>query len=196
VDKADVGDRIILRSHIFEAVSLSKKNDLIIEGEAGRNVTWKPPKPGFKGVKVPTLLKITNTAGTTIRGITMDGSAAAGQAGAAAIIQLWGECPGLVLENLKLSNYSKYGLLIFNCTGSADHPITFTNLVFRPLTGQPNAPGISFEVNPSLPGKENRWFCVRDCTFESGPKIVEKGTAAPLDSEIQPSAKPIIRVSQ
>ncbi|MFO0846044.1 MAG: serine/threonine-protein kinase [Gemmataceae bacterium] len=174
--KAKDGDRIVVRTDITEAsVSLNGKRDLLIEAEAGRKVVWRCPADVPPSTK---LLLIGNAPGLTLRGVTLDGGSKA-----ESLVILYGKCPGLTLERLGLRGMQKYGVVVTNCEGTAESPVTFSELT---VDVQPGQTGILFDLKPQLQGAVplNAHFRLRDCTFNgpgrkvgaTSPSVFEKDT--------------------
>src|SRR5262249_32615473 len=106
------------------------------------------------------LLSLYDNDGFHLKGFTLDGGNRA-----EFLIQLSGRCPGLTLEDLRLTNFVKRGIVVINCEGTPERRIAFDNLHF--LTAQPTQTALYSDVNPSfrsLP-PTNGYLTVRDCEF-------------------------------
>jgi hypothetical protein len=84
------------------------------------------------------------------------------------LVSLYGNCPGVRLENLELKNSRKYGLLLTNCAGTAENPVQLVGVNFR--TSQPEQSAVRFEIQKhSVKAVDtNRFFRFEGCKFE-GP---------------------------
>ena len=111
----------------------------------------------------------------------MDG----GDTGIAALVNIWGNCPGLTLQDIKLENYLQYGILVNNCEGSTEKPVRLE----RPfLQGQGGTtPARSRRVVPVFPGlsvKVNKHITLTDSDFDTSPKVT-RPRGMPLDESIK-----------
>jgi hypothetical protein len=164
VDNAGTQDRILVKSHIAETVYIKDKNKLVIETE--REITWQPPKasPSANPTAPSVLLTIENCSDVIIRGFTMDGGE---KLGVTKCINIWGKCPGVVVEKMQLKNFLHSGVLINNCEGTSAKPVSLSNIQFTPRAGQPDAVGIFFDLMPKLRNNPttNRWITIKDIDF-------------------------------
>lgn len=174
VDKANSNDRIILKSHIRESVSVNRADltGLIIEGEKDLSITWGPP-PAFPAeTTLPKLLTLGGCAGCKVANIKFDG----GGMGTEVLINIYGVCPGLTLENLKLVSYKSAGVLVTNAEGSKEQPILFTGLEFVNYPVSPLARAIGFDILASIrtPAK-NQYFKLSNLDFQgTGLRVVNQ----------------------
>jgi hypothetical protein len=150
VRQAKNGDRIIIRGTIRESVTLANKS-ISLEAEEGQTVVWKAPDRFPENTRLPTLLTIQKVENCHIRGIQFDG-----ENKAAALIQVYGQCPGLTLEELQLKNYNQFGLYITNVQGTPDDPVRLHDISLA--TPPRNAKGILFVNSENVIRLRNRHF--------------------------------------
>lgn len=187
--KAKDGDRILLSGDIQECSLSVNKQDLIIEAEAGKQVTWKCPPSAPQGSK---LLIVEGVSGFQLRGITLDGSGKT-----EALVLLYGKCPGAILEDLELQNTGQYGLFFTNCEGSREAPVQLNNLTFRTKEDQT---ALRFDLQKGLLAtvKKNAHFRIQGCKFEgAGKKLTSSNPVQQLDlttfelpSDLKPEQAP------
>jgi serine/threonine protein kinase len=171
LETARAGDRIILRSNIAESVTLAGESQnlkgLVIEGESGKDILWKPPPVFPLGVRYKTLLALRSAENVQVRGITFDGARSAD-----ILIQLFGRCDGLKLEDLTLRDFKNTGILVTNCEGSVERPVLLSGLKIS--SQEPKACGLWFTIRPSIETiQHNSYINVRDCTLQGSAAIVK-----------------------
>jgi hypothetical protein len=105
-------------------------------------------------------------ANVTIKGITFDG-----ENNTDTLIILYARCPGTRLEDLKLRGAAKDALLIANCVGTAEQPVTLRNLEFDT---EPGKTAIRFKIFSNTKTLTvNRFFTISNCTFNGlGDRII------------------------
>jgi hypothetical protein len=133
-----------------------------IEGEAGKTVVWRA-RPGTNPAD---LLHVEGVEGLHVKNLTFDGGGALDK-----LILLLGTCPGLTLEDLELRGYRSCGVLVMQCEGSSERPVTFKNLTARGAKAS-----LSFDLAPKPQNFQvqfNRFFQVIDCR---GDPVVARGT--------------------
>jgi hypothetical protein len=158
--KPALGARILVQDDLAEHnVAVNDLANVSIEADEGRPVTWRPgPGPA------PKLLTVNNADGFRLKGITLDGEGRTD-----ALINLYRHCPGLVLEDLTLKGFTKYGVWVTNCEGgpAPDKHVCLRRISFS--TAQPNQTAVFFDVLKHIQGiVKDRYFIVRDCSF-AGP---------------------------
>jgi serine/threonine protein kinase len=160
VRQSGPGDRIVVLGDIDEFnVAVHDRENLTIEAEPGRRVTWKLPA---KTTPDPKLLLVANAQGFRLKGITL-----AGDGRASALITVRGRCPGAMFYNLQLEGFTECGIYINNCEGAATNRVQFRNITFRSqAAGQA---GILFDwLAPFNKIPTSRYLAFEDCTFD-GP---------------------------
>jgi eukaryotic-like serine/threonine-protein kinase len=163
---AQPGDHIRVGVNVQENVLLEGKRfqSLTIESEdSNRPVTWSFPTDA-KGVAQ--ILDIRNVEGVTVRGFVMDGGDRANE-----IVRLYGNCPGLKLDDLKLKGFKQYGIVVSNCAGTSDRPVTLSRLRFFGDEKLQRDAAIRFQfvkaiVDPPL----NRFIKVQSCSTQNSFK--------------------------
>src|SRR5262249_34557334 len=108
---AQLGDneRLLLQGDIEVAgLTTYRKNNITIEGEARRSITWKAPKGPAKDY----LLNV-QTVGVKLKNLTFDG-----QGLTSSVLHLQGNMPEARLENLWAQGGTKYGICFINCLGT------------------------------------------------------------------------------
>jgi serine/threonine protein kinase len=163
---AQPGDHIRVAVNVQENILLSDKRfqALTIESEdLSRPVTWSFPADA-KGVTQ--IVDIRNVEGVTVRHFVMDGGDRANE-----IIRLHGNCAGLKLESLKLKGFKQYGIVVSNCAGTSDRPVTISQLRFVGDEKLQRDAAIRFQyvkaiVDPPL----NRFIKVLGCKTENAFK--------------------------
>jgi hypothetical protein len=156
---ARAGDRILLGVDINEANLSVTVPNVTIEPELGTNVVWRcPPLPPGRASEKPKLLIVEAVAGVTIKNLTLDGDQRT-----EALILVWGKCPGVRLESLRLQRSKAFGLQFVNCEGDRDNPIQVMDVDFLI---PPGTSGVRFDI---LPGhktiRQNRFITFSNCNF-------------------------------
>jgi serine/threonine protein kinase len=165
------GDRIIIETDLTEADVFVTKANLTIEGAEGKAITWRAPAGADQQAK---LLNITGATGLTVKNLTLDGSGRA-----MALVQVYGKCDSLRLENLTLKGLGQFGLLFANADGEKDKPMTVAGV--RIETSQPAQHAVRF-----LPGKHatiqrTSNLILRDLTISGPGRKVTQLNAACTD---------------
>jgi eukaryotic-like serine/threonine-protein kinase len=174
---ATPGDRIVLTADVTEANLMVSTKNLTIEAEPGKALVWRCPLTVGPNSK---LLLIDKADGLVLKNLTLKGENRADT-----LLTLYGRCPGVTLEGLKLEGYRKQGILVTNCEGSSDNRVKLLGLRFLSHPGQS---AISFTILPQIPDiPKNRFFIIRDCTFDGPGSKVRSGkptlTTEPLDRD-------------
>ncbi len=174
INNAGPHERILVKSHVFESVTLTDKHDLVIEAELERQ--WlPPPAPPKQPRTIASLLTISNCTDVTIRGFIMD----AGTQEVDECINVWGKCPGVLITKMQMKNFKKCGILINNCEGTSAKPLQISGIKFDPKAGQPSAVGVLFDFGQATTTcKANRWVTIEDLDFpkSTGMIVRKKGT--------------------
>jgi len=186
INKAVANDHIVIKHHIAENVEIIDRPNLVglvIEGNKELdNITWTPRL--VAGKPMNKLLTLGNCPDCKIRNLHFDGR------GAEVLIGIFGKCPGLTLESLRLDNFTQAGVQITNAEGADGKPITLSGLEFGRLTN-PAARAISFTINPTVKPEDNRWFKITGCAFEGDTNRVVYQKGKPVkDAEWQKGVPP------
>jgi hypothetical protein len=159
--KAQPGDRIRVRDAVQECVVLKERRfqNLTIESEdANKPVTWTFPADP-RGM--PQLIDVQNVEGLTIQHLVLDGGDRANE-----VVRLHGNCPGLKLDDLKIKGFKQSGVLITNCGGTPEKPVSLLHLRFFADNKQRDA-GIAFKhVDGWANPPQNQHIIVQSCYFE------------------------------
>jgi serine/threonine protein kinase len=119
--------------------------DVTVEGAApgGRVVVWRSPAAG--GADKP-LLTISNVAGAHLRNFALDGRDRLDE-----LISVSGTCPGLVLEDLRLTGFRVRGVALQRCVDDANRPVELRRLDVPP--GRPVTDDARFLRRPPAGGE-------------------------------------------
>jgi serine/threonine protein kinase len=171
--RAHYGDRIVLTEDLTDRDVTVRVGGLTIEAEAGKSVVWKCPE---KPAKVDRLLYVNAVEDFRLRGITLDGDGRT-----ETLVQMYGQCPGAHLQDLHLKGFTRCGILVTNCEGTADRRVSLEKLRFTttapppppaPALPPPPTTAIAFTLSGNIAGaSRNRFFVIDDrCTFD-GPGV-------------------------
>jgi eukaryotic-like serine/threonine-protein kinase len=172
---AKLGARIVVQDDLAEdEVLVIGLHNISIEADEGRRITWRPGT----NPQTQKLLMLSNAEGFRLKGITLDG-----EGRAEALINLSLHCPGLVLEDLTLKGFTKYGVRITNCEGGpGDKRISLLRL--KLMTAQPTQAALFFEALENIPKVlKDRYFLVRDCSFDGPGAKVQAAKLSDIDPE-------------
>ncbi len=123
--RARPGDRIVVQKDIHEEhLQIEDRRwgkGLTIQGEGpgGKSIVWRLPKTSKEKV----LLELHNTEGIRVKGFTFDGDGRTDD-----LVVLFGQCPGLTLEDISFQGFKRSAINILHCAGAADRPVTLVNL--------------------------------------------------------------------
>jgi hypothetical protein len=173
--QARTGDRIVIQDlAVDERVRLSVSNcprGLTIEGEEGKAVVWRAPAGALD---TDSLLTVDGVADLHFRNLTLDGGDRQQK-----LVLLTGRCPGLTLDNLELRSFKVCGVLVMNCDGDADKPVTLSQL--RLTATQPAESALQFNTLASIKAiPANRSIRVRDCRCQGPVQQPVQNKGAPL----------------
>jgi hypothetical protein len=170
---------IVVRGEITEPslLVLNFKN-LTIESEPGKPFTWKCPQRIDPDAA---LLRLNQADGFTLKGCTLDGGGRADF-----LVSLYNRCPGLTLEDVRLTGFKKYGINVTNAEGSPERPVTFRKLHF--VTTLATQAGMFFNILPNIKSiPKNDHFTILDCDFVGpGAKIRTPNPALQDHLDIKP----------
>jgi hypothetical protein len=123
--QAKPGDCIVVRKPIHEEhLQIENRKwgkGLIIEGDdsEGARVVWRMPPNS----KERALLELHNIEGLMVKGFTFDGGGRLDD-----LVVLFGQCPGVTLEDVHFQGFMRSAVKVTHCTGTADRPVTMTGL--------------------------------------------------------------------
>jgi hypothetical protein len=159
--RARPGDRIVVQEMVHEEHLTIEDyrggKGVIIEGEGpgGTPVVWRMPKNS----KENALLELHNTEGLRVKGFALNGDGRLDD-----LLVLFGECPGLTLENLQLQGFKRSAVNVLHCAGTADRPVTFLNLQATTANRADAALLFSFRESIKEP-RGNHHIRVSNCIF-------------------------------
>jgi eukaryotic-like serine/threonine-protein kinase len=177
-------DHIIVDDdQIEEQVTVRDKQFVTLESASGKTVWLCPELPVGKH-----LLYLDNVEGVRVQGFAMDGRDKVDE-----IIEVFGECPGLILQDLQLRGFKAYGILAANCAGTAERRVRFLALQISAAKETKAALGFTAYTNvaDSVP-KLNQFLMVRGCQFDGPYKDIVARPPAALGNLIwqENSARP------
>jgi eukaryotic-like serine/threonine-protein kinase len=159
--RARPGDRIVIQKEIHEEQLLLKDgrwgNRVTIEGEGpgGGRVVWRMPKT----VKDHAFIELFTTEDLHLKGFILDGDNRADD-----LVELFGRCPGLTLEDISCQGFKRSAVHISHCSGRADKPVSIVGL--RAATVQRVEAALLFSFRQSIVDpRGNDHIRVSRCTF-------------------------------
>jgi hypothetical protein len=165
--RAQRGDVIeLLDDRVEENVTVAPsmgKTEVTLRARPGKSVVWT----FARGREKDPVLRLAGAAGFRLEGggITLDGQDVAPR-----LLVLYGECPGLTVEGLRLRGFGRMAVHVLNCKGSAEWPVRLLGL--RTLTVPKEKPGaaVYFEAQPNHFVTSNAYIEIDDrCTFTDLP---------------------------
>ncbi len=176
---------IVVQEDLAESGVLVDLPNLSIEAEAGKAIHWKPSsKSGASS-----LLTVYKAEGFHLKGFTLDGDNRIDK-----LVYLGHHCPGVRLEDLTLQGFKKYGIQISSCEGgpSPEKHVVLQRLTF--VTDRQAQTDLFFSIEDfhkdAIP--TNKYFIVRDCTFEGPGTKVKTPDRTTLDHiEFPPGIQPV-----
>jgi hypothetical protein len=172
VASARANDVILVQNDIAEAdIHIEKKKNLSIVAGQGKTVVWKCPENVPASAK---MLTLTRMEGFELKDFTLDGGNRA-----EALIAVFDKCPGLAVQNVKLQNFAKYGVLVSDSQGTANKPIRFSRSQFVTKEGQA---GVFFQSTGALGVTKNQHIVINgDCTFTGTGSRVKASKAGAVE---------------
>lgn len=137
--------------------------NITLEGEEGDEpVRWKPR------TRDPSqMIALNNVTGWMMRRFTLDGQDAC----RTGVVVVTGHCPGSTLEEIRVSGFTKAGIVLANCEGQQERPLTFAQVVLRTAEGSPAEAALRFTINPNMQSvKANQHIVFRNCRLEGSFK--------------------------
>ncbi len=176
------GDRVVVAGTLIrEAVELSDVDgtakDLTIEGVGPRGgpVRWRSPRDLGQG---RALLEASGLEGLRVKGFHFDG-----QGKVAELVRLSGKGAGSTLEDLRVQDAARAGIVLRGWSGASDRPATLRHLHFA--TADEAEAAIQLEPDPDRPDLASGSIRLRSCRF-IGPyraALAIGGPASGLDVE-------------
>jgi eukaryotic-like serine/threonine-protein kinase len=128
---------------------------VILEGAGDQPVVWRAPH-GHRDDQP--LVYLSSVPGLQLQNFQFDG-----QDRVKDLVVLSGPCPGLTLDNLHLTGFSQSAIVLNDCAGNANQPVTLQHLGIVPT--QAAASALRLEGRP---GEGNHFLHVSDSRLE-GP---------------------------
>jgi hypothetical protein len=164
--RAQRGDVVEILDDVIEenvVVSTHKgKTDVTLRAHPGKAVVWRCPKGG----EGRPLLLLSEAPGFRVegRGITLDGNGAMPK-----LVELYGRCPGLVVEGLRLEGFTKAAVQVVNCAGTKDGPVRLRDLKVAGKPNDPAAAAIYFQASAGNFIRSNAYIHIGRCDFGDLP---------------------------
>jgi serine/threonine protein kinase len=162
--RVKAGDRIIVRKDIHEEhLQIEDRRwlkNVTIEGQnpSGDRVVWRISNSS----KDKPLLELNNTEGLSVKGFTLDGDSRVDD-----LVVLFGQCPGLSLEDIQFQGFKRTAVNLLHCAGATDRPVTLAGL--RAITYIKAEAALLFSFRESITKpRGNEHIRVSNCIF-AGP---------------------------
>ncbi len=177
---------IILDGDINEANVWVRANHsgLTIEAAPDKTIVWKCPPDAGGNSK---LLFIESATNVTIKGINFDGADKT-----VALIGLFGNCTGTLLERLQLRNSAGDGVLFSNCMGDGKHPVILRGIEF--LT-KPTMTAVHFTNLPNQQIHQNSYIRLEGCRFDGPGKQLTKDKDSDID-DVTVKVNPVVPITK
>src|SRR5262249_52117306 len=181
---AKPGSRVVFRDGPVEddGTMLSSQSgfpkDVTLEVESGAPpVEWRLKKNITN--PSPKLLILSHLDGFTLRGFTFDGDGRVRD-----LLEITGICPGVVLEDIKLKNFTHTGIAINNCQGTSQRPILIRNVqVSASLKTVESA--ITFDINTKIRDiSVNRYITISNLNVDAATQFTSKQPIFPVRPEV------------
>jgi hypothetical protein len=144
--------------------------DVVLEGGLGRPVVWRAPR-GHRDDQP--LVYLACVPGFRLRNFTLDG-----QDRVQDLVALSGPCPGLALEDVLLKGFSRSAVVLADCAGDGNDPVTLRRL--RAVPTRTADAALRFEGRP---GEGNRSVRVLDARLEGPYRAAVTFTGPATDVE-------------
>jgi hypothetical protein len=125
--RARPGDRILVQKETHEEqlslVDGRFGNRVTIEGDvaAGSRVRWRMPR-AIKDQKAA-FIELFKVEGLHLKGFILDGDNRVND-----LVELFGRCPGLTLEDVAFQGFNRCAVNISHCSGRSDKPVSLVGL--------------------------------------------------------------------
>ncbi len=148
----ELWDDVYEENVVFDG-SKGGRTRFTLQAAPGKEVTWRPGRNDPETA----IFRIVKTPGFKFKGkgIVLNGTLPKG-GNVNDLLMISGDCNGLVVDDLQMSNFARNAVLIMNATGSAEKPIRIENIwTITQLPEKPRA-AIYFDANPTvIPPKNN-----------------------------------------
>lgn len=166
VKQFNPGDTIVIKDEYWEEFgAVTRIKGLVLTGPKGKTVTWRVPA-GTKSPQPRALLAISNSEGARISGIIFDAGHYAANA-----VRLHGACPDLILEDVELRDAREASLVVEDCTGQTNRPVTIRQVGFVNSAGKDCPAAVRFIANAPKAGAVapgNQLIHIQNCWVD-GP---------------------------
>jgi serine/threonine protein kinase len=189
IRKAKDKDHILVLDNVEEQLELTdSKKDLVIETPPGKAIVWRFPRTIASGKE---LLWLNGVGHLRIKGFTLDGRNLVDQ-----VVRITGHCPGLTLEDVQLRGFRYFGILLANCAGRSDEPVSLVRLQ-APTTDKKEA-ALAFVASPTVSSPRiNQHIIVNDCRFDGPyktPVLLVGDTSVIKDVVFSDQRKPTVLI--
>jgi len=155
--------------------------DIVIQAAPGKEVKWTALMQNDPGSPL-IFLNASSNLRIQGKGITLDGTLNGGKK-TNNLIHIAMDSPGVVLEDLKLTNFANAGVLITNAAGTQDRPIKLVRL--EAVGSGETMAGIYLDANKDVRPLVNDYIEVIDAKFDGmktpiklkGPGVVGKNVS-------------------
>jgi hypothetical protein len=140
--------------------------NMTLQAAQGKKIVWR----GSKSNPDQPILRLSNTVDFKLKGngITLDGSVDNAPK-FSDLMLITGDCAGLVVEDLQLQNFTRYGIRIINSTGTPEQPIQLLRLTMTAPATKNICAAIYFEANPKVAPLQNAHIQIRKSNFPGFP---------------------------
>jgi serine/threonine protein kinase len=169
--EARPGDCIVVQDDVEEPLRLEGRdgNGVSIEAAPGKRIVWTCPADEVDG---PFFL-LAGVKGVHLKGFVIDGGNKVGN-----LIQLRGQCPGVVLEDMEWKGFTRAALAIRACKGGrGKDAVRVTRVRAVTPADHPADYAVIFEHTELRP---TEYVTVRDSRFEGPYKVAAVDINAPL----------------
>jgi eukaryotic-like serine/threonine-protein kinase len=160
---------LVLDEQLEEQVTIRDKQFVTLESRSGKTV-WRCPEVPADSKH---LLYLENVESVRVQGFTMDGRDKLEE-----IIRVFRECPGLILQDLRLHGFRTYGILAANCAGIRGRQVKFLDLQITAIKECEAALSFTAYQNVANP-KVNEFVTVRSCRFDGPYKEIVARSPGP-----------------
>jgi hypothetical protein len=160
IRKAKDRDHILVLDNVEEQLELTdSKKELVIETPPGKAIVWRFPRNIASGKE---MLLLNGVSHLRIKGFTLDGRNLVDQ-----VVRITGHSPGLTLEDVHLRGFRYFAILLANCAGKTDEPVSLIR-VQAPAADKREA-ALAFAASTAVSSPRiNQHIAVKDCHFD-GP---------------------------
>jgi eukaryotic-like serine/threonine-protein kinase len=131
---------IIVDSPVVEGpLEVIGRKSISIQAEKGKRVVFQLPV----GSREKRIAYFHDVEDVEFQGFVLDGQDQVDH-----VIELAMNCPGLTLHHLALQGFQRCGIVVANCAGSSDRPVSLTDIKF--LATAEREAGLVFEINPRI----------------------------------------------